>query len=147
MKHNMIWFSLGFLLILTSTGFLPAAQGAEPWTAAQLTVLGYVIFFLPLLVQGLRWVFAKIGRPLEGKTAPRILSGITAVGVLLLFSFPVFPPFPAFTLSVDGVAVVLGWAQACVVVVTGLVGYLHLLYEYIYRKAFDNTALASKKVG
>ncbi len=117
------------------------------FTQNQLILLGYVITLLPPLVQGLRWVFMKIGKPLEGNLGPRILTGICAVGLLLLFSVPVFPAFPGFLFTVEGMIGLLGWVEASVSIIGGLVFTGHLLYEYIYRRAFDKTALASAKVG
>lgn len=114
----------------------------------QLRAMGHVLAALPFVVQALRWVAAKLGRPIQGEGAIRAVAAVSALALAAAWSALSLPALPAWSgLDFDFAAAVLGWLGALVGLVTGYVATAHLIYEYLLRKLFDRIPpLASKNL-
>lgn len=118
----------------------------EP-TPDQVQLLGYAVFLIPILVQGVRWIAKQFSFPLPQKWIEGVVVAF-AVGFSILFAAPIFPAFPGLVATVAGIEALLAWGAAIVFVLQGFIQTTRLIYEYIWRRlVFDNvSALAGSNL-
>jgi len=107
-------------------------------SSLQGAILALVIFLLPLVVQGLRWFFSRIGYVPKSKNWPRLLVLGTSYLLFLLFNLNVFPAFPALAGNLETIVFqVLNYVQAMYMAIVGVIAGAGLIYEKIWKPGFE----------